>query len=82
MEAVRQSAVILTDLGMDTKFINGLRVTDEDTLEAAEMVLNSVNKKLVQIVEQLGVRAIGISGKDGRLLTVRKNYQRAKILDM
>jgi len=56
-------------LGMDTKFINGLRVTDEDTLEAAEMVLNSVNKKLVQIVEQLGVRA---SGKDGRLLTVKK----------
>lgn len=46
------------------------------------MVLNSVNKKLVQIVEQLGVRAIGISGKDGRLLTVKKNYQKARILDM
>lgn len=59
-------------LGMDTKFINGLRVTDDETLDAAEMVLNSVNKKLVQIVEQLGVRAIGISGKDGRLLTVKK----------
>ena len=62
----------LNRLGMETQFINGLRVTDEDTLEAAEMVLNSVNKKLVQIVEQLGVRAIGISGKDGRLLTVKK----------
>ena len=59
-------------LGMDTKFINGLRVTDDETLDEAEMVLNSVNKKLVQIVEQLGVRAIGISGKDGRLLTVKK----------
>ena len=59
-------------LGMDTKFINGLRVTDDETLDAAEMVLNSVYKKLVQIVEQLGVRAIGISGKDGRLLTVKK----------
>ena len=59
-------------LGMDTKFINGLRVTDDETLDAAEMVLNSVNKKLVQIVEQLGERAIGISGKDGRLLTVKK----------
>jgi len=59
-------------LGMETQFINGLRVTDEDTLEAAEMVLNSVNKKLVQIVEQLGVRAIGISGKDGGLLKCRK----------
>lgn len=59
-------------LGMDTEFKNGLRVTDEDTLDAAEMVLNSVNKKLVQIVQQLGVRAIGISGKDGNLLTVKK----------
>ena len=59
-------------LGMETQFINGLRVTDSDTLDAAEMVLNSVNKKLVQIVQQLGVRAIGISGKDGNLLTVKK----------
>lgn len=59
-------------LGMETQFINGLRVTDDETLDAAEMVLNSVNKKLVQIVEQLGVRAIGISGKDGKLLTVQK----------
>lgn len=59
-------------LGMETKFINGLRVTDKETLEVAEMVLNSVNKKLVQIVEELGVRAIGISGKDGKLLTVKK----------
>jgi acetylglutamate kinase len=59
-------------LGMDTQFINGLRVTNDETLEAAEMVLNSVNKKLVQIVQKLGVRAIGISGKDGNLLTVKK----------
>ena len=59
-------------LGMDTQFINGLRVTDEETLDAAEMVLNSVNKKLVQIVQKLGVRAIGISGKDGNLLKVEK----------
>lgn len=59
-------------LGMETNFVNGLRVTDKETLDAAEMVLNSVNKKLVQIVEELGVRAIGISGKDGKLLTVEK----------
>ena len=57
---------------MNTQFINGLRVTDEETLDAAEMVLNSVNKKLVQIVQKLGVRAIGISGKDGNLLKVEK----------
>lgn len=59
-------------LGMNAKFVNGLRVTDEDTLEVAEMVLNKVNKKLVQIVQELGVRAIGISGKDGGLLKVEK----------
>lgn len=65
-------------LGMETNFINGLRVTDDETLDAAEMVLNSVNKKLVQIVEQLGVRAIGISGKDGKLLTVKKKLSDGK----
>ena len=67
-------------LGMETNFINGLRVTDDETLDAAEMVLNSVNKKLVQIVEQLGVRAIGISGKDGKLLTVKKKYGIARLI--
>ncbi|MCR5628091.1 MAG: acetylglutamate kinase [Eubacterium sp.] len=59
-------------LGMTPKFINGLRVTDEETLEVAEMVLSSVNKQLVSQVESLGVRAIGISGKDGALLTCKK----------
>ena len=61
-------------LGMEPKFVNGLRVTDEDTMEVAEMVLNKVNKSLVQLVQSLGVRAIGISGKDGGLLTVEKKY--------
>ena len=61
-------------LGMEPKFINGLRVTDEETLEVAEMVLSSVNKQLVSQVESLGVRAIGISGKDGALLTCKKKY--------
>lgn len=61
-------------LGMEPQFINGLRVTDEDTMDVAEMVLGKVNKSLVQLVESLGVRAIGISGKDGGLLTVEKKY--------
>ena len=65
-------------LGMEPKFINGLRVTDEDTLEVAEMVLNKVNKQLVQIVEQLGVKAIGISGKDGGMLNVKKKYSQGE----
>jgi len=61
-------------LGMEPKFINGLRVTDEETMDVAEMVLGKVNKSLVQLVESLGVRAIGISGKDGGLLKVEKKY--------
>ena len=59
-------------VGMEPKFINGLRVTDEPTMEIAEMVLNRVGKSLVKMVQQLGVNAIGISGKDGGLLKVDK----------
>ncbi|MCQ2508216.1 MAG: acetylglutamate kinase [Dorea sp.] len=62
----------VSKVGMEPKFINGLRVTDEPTMELVEMVLGKVNKSLVQLVEGLGVRAIGISGKDGKLLTVQK----------
>ncbi len=59
-------------IGKEAKFVNGLRVTDEETMEVAEMVLSKVNKRLVTMVEELGVNAIGISGKDGGLLTVQK----------
>ena len=58
--------------GMEPEFVNGLRKTDEPTMEIAEMVLNKVNKSLVKLVEELGVSAIGISGKDGGLLKVEK----------
>ena len=61
-------------VGMEPVFVNGLRKTDEATMEIAEMVLGKVNKSLVQMVEQLGVNAIGISGKDGGLLKVEKKY--------
>lgn len=61
-------------VGMEPNFIGGLRVTDADTMEIAEMVLGKVNKSLVQMVQELGVRAVGISGKDGGLLTVDKKY--------
>lgn len=60
--------------GMEPKFVKGLRVTDKNTMEIAEMVLNRVNKNLVRMVEELGVRAIGICGKDGGLLKVEKKY--------
>lgn len=65
-------------VGMEPKFINGLRVTDEPTMELVEMVLGKVNKSLVQLVEGLGVRAIGISGKDGKLLTVDKKLSQGQ----
>ena len=61
-------------VGKEAKFVNGLRVTDEETMEIAEMVLNKVNKSLVTMVEELGVKAVGISGKDGGLLQVEKKY--------
>lgn len=64
--------------GMEPEFINGLRKTDAATMEIAEMVLNRVNKSLVQKVQVLGVNAVGISGKDGGLLKVEKKYSDGK----
>ena len=61
-------------VGMEPRFINGLRVTDADTMEIAEMVLGKVGKSLVQMVQELGVKAVSISGKDGGLLKVEKKY--------
>ena len=60
--------------GKEAEFVNGLRKTDAETMEIAEMVLGRIGKSLVTMVEQLGVRAIGISGKDGGLLKVEKKY--------
>lgn len=60
--------------GMTPRFVNGLRVTDEPTMEIAEMVLNRVNKTLVKMIEEMGVLSVGISGKDGKMLHVKKRY--------
>ena len=65
-------------VGKEPSFVNGLRVTDEETMEIAEMVLGRVNKNLVTMVEELGVKAVGISGKDGGLLKVEKKYSDGK----
>ena len=61
-------------VGIEPHYINGVRVTDEPTMEIAEMVLNKVNKSLVQMVQQLGVMGVGITGKDGGLMKVEKKY--------
>ncbi len=64
----------VSKVGKEARFINGLRVTDEETMEIAEMVLGKVNKSLVSMVQELGVNAVGVSGKDGGLLHVEKKY--------
>ena len=65
-------------VGKEAKFVNGLRVTDKETMEIAEMVLGKVNKELVTLVESLGVKAIGMSGKDGGLLKVNKKLSQGQ----
>lgn len=64
--------------GLETNFVNGLRVTDQDTMEIAEMVLNKINKGLVSMMEKLGVPAVGISGKDGSMLRVEKKLSKGQ----
>ena len=68
----------VSKVGKEAEFVNGLRVTDTETMEIAEMVLSKVNKRLVTMVEELGVKAVGISGKDGGLLKVDKKYSDGK----
>jgi len=68
----------VSKVGKEAQFVNGLRVTDDETMEIAEMVLGKVNKQLVTMVQELGVKAVGISGKDGGLLRVDKKYADGK----
>ena len=64
----------VTMMGKEPEFVNGLRVTDADTMGVAEMVLNKVNKSLVQFLEENGVKAVGLTGKDGGMFRVEKKY--------
>ena len=60
---------MLKKLKIESKFINGKRVTDQATMEVVEMVLSgSVNKKIVQAINDQGGRAVGLSGKDAKLI--------------
>ena len=65
-------------VGIESSFVNGLRVTDKATMEVAEMVLNKVNKGLVSMMEKVGVHAVGICGKDGSVLRVDKKYSKGQ----
>ena len=58
--------------GKEPEFYNGLRVTDKDTMEIAEMVLFKVNQELVAMMAQQGIKAVGLSGKDAEMMKVEK----------
>jgi len=64
---------LLKDLNIPTEFVDGLRVTDKKTLDVVEMVLSgNINKEIVKNINDMGGKAIGLSGKDGRLLIAKK----------
>ena len=77
-----QIGEMLTKLKIESKFIDGLRVTDEATISVVEMVLaGGINKALVAAIASAGGRAVGVSGKDGGLITARKLMAVAKSSD-
>ena len=63
----------LKKLSIESEFVDGMRVTDKRTMDVVEMVLvGNVNKQIVNLINRNGGRAVGLSGKDGRLITARK----------
>lgn len=68
-----QIGQMLSRLGKETAFIDGMRVTDAETMDVVQMVLiGLVNKKIVNLINQHGGRAVGLSGKDGGMIRARK----------
>ena len=68
-----QIGKMLKTMGVESQFVDGLRVTDKETARVAEMVLcGSINKEIVSWIAQAGGRAVGLSGKDGRLVVADK----------
>ena len=68
----------LKKIGKETSFVSGLRVTDEETVEIAEMVLDGkINSEIVTLLNRRGLRAVGLSGKDADLIQAEKNWRRS-----
>ncbi len=68
-----QIAKLLEQIGKQSRFIEGMRVTDDETMDVVEMVLGGqVNKQIVALINRHGGRAVGLTGKDGGLITARK----------
>ena len=74
-----QIGSLLERLGMESKFIQGMRVTDRETMDVVQMVLGGlVNKDIVNLIQHNGGQAIGLTGKDGRLIKARKMLLKAR----
>jgi acetylglutamate kinase len=69
---------VLKKMGKKSTFVDGMRVTDSETMEIVEMVLGRVNQEIVGLINQNGGNAIGLSGKDGHLLKAKKLQQSKK----
>ena len=70
-----QISVLLKKLGKDSKFVQGMRVTDEETMDIVEMVLvGKLNKQIVGLINNHGGRAVGLSGKDGNIIEAEKYF--------
>ncbi len=68
-----QISKILAKIGKESRFVDGMRVTDSETMDVVEMVLGGlVNKEIVNLINSLGGRAVGLTGKDGHLIKARK----------
>ena len=79
---------LLTELGIQSHFVDGMRVTDSKTMDVVEMVLGgAVNKEIVHLINQAGGKAVGVTGKDGQLIKAQKlklsgNISRKKSLEL
>ena len=72
-----QIGTFLEQLGKKSEFVGGMRVTDQETMDIVEMVLvGKVNKEIVNNINMIGGKAVGLSGKDGGLITAEKLYHR------
>ena len=71
-----QIGATLGRLGIETRFVDGLRVTDDDTMEVVEMVLGGkVNREIVALIQGAGGEAIGLTGSDGNMLRVTRRLE-------
>ncbi len=70
---------MLERVGKESSFVNGLRITDDETMEIAQMVLvGKINKEIVTLMQRHGARAVGLCGKDAGLIKVEKQYAEVK----